>query len=184
MKIGVFCSASDNLAPIYYEQTTALGRWIGENGHSILYGGTAQGLMECIARSVKEVGGETVGILPRFMYDHGLASSYADDLVLTVDMIERKNEMMKRADVFIALPGGFGTLDEVFHVIASGQVGCHEKKVVMFNIDGFYEPIKLQMENAFNRRFTPVEYRSRFAVVDSLAAIQSELRECARNGKL
>lgn len=137
--------------------------------------------MECIARGVKEAGGETVGILPRFMYDNGLASPNADELVLTVDMIERKNELMRRADVFIALPGGFGTLDEVFHVIASGQVGVHEKRVVLFNIDGFYDPIRVQMENAFVRRFTPVEYRSRFAVADTLAGVQRELLRAVRS---
>ena len=183
MKIGVFCSASDDLDPIYYEQTEALGQWIGKNGHSILYGGTAQGLMECIARSVKSAGGETIGVLPRFMYDNGLASPNADELILTADILERKNEMLRRADVFVALPGGFGTLDEVFHVIASGQVGAHEKKVFLFSVADFYAPIKQQMENAFSRRFTPVEYRSRFAVIDSLAALQSELRACAESNR-
>ncbi len=178
MRIGVFCSASDNLADSYYEQTATLGRWIGSNGHSILYGGTAQGLMECIAKNVKEAGGDAVGILPKFMYDNGLASKTADEIILAKDLTERKNLLMNKADVFLALPGGFGTLDEVFHVVASSQIGYHNKRVILYSMNGFYEHIKLQMERAFDERFTPSEYRNKLVVVDSLSMCTLELCSC------
>jgi hypothetical protein len=182
MRIAVFCSASDNLASSYYEKTAELGRWIGKNGHSILYGGSAQGLMECIAKSVKEAGGETIGVLPLFMFDHGLASKMADQIILTKDLTERKNKIMNMADAFLALPGGFGTLDEVFHVVASAQVGYHNKKVVMYSINGFYDHIRLQMERAFDERFTPIEYRGKLVVVDSLSTCVNEL--CTKLSKI
>ena len=177
MKIGVFCSASDNLEPVYYNETERLGEWIGRNGHSIVYGGTAQGLMECLAKSVKNAGGCVIGILPQMMYDNGLASRTADQLIITADMVERKNRMMETADVFVALPGGFGTWDEIFHVVACGQIGCHLKRVILFNQNGFYDHLIAQMEQAFAERFTPNIYRKRITPVNDVFECFYELEK-------
>ena len=175
MKIGIFCSASENIAPLYFKETKKLGTWIGENHHTIVYGGTSQGLMECIARSVNESGGDTIGIMPSFMYENGLASAEANNLILTNDMTERKERMMNEADIFIALPGGFGTYDEIFHIVACGQVGYHSKKVLLFNINGFYDDLIRQSEKCFNERFTPVEYKERLIPVYTIEECICEL---------
>jgi len=175
MKIGIFCSASENIDSIYFEETQKLGTWIGRNRHTIVYGGTSQGLMECIAKSVNESGGDTIGIMPSFMYENGLASSEANNIVLTQDMTERKERMMNEADIFIALPGGFGTYDEIFHIVACGQVGYHSKKVLLFNINGFYDDLVRQSEKCFNEKFTPIEYKSRLKAVYSIDECINEL---------
>lgn len=175
MKIGIFCSASDDLDPKYYEAATRLGHWIGEHGHTIYYGGTRQGLMETVARAVKAAGGGVVGLMPQFMYDNGLASQTADKIIITHDMVERKNKMMENSDIFVALPGGFGTLDEIFHVVACAQVGYHSKRMLLYNIDGFYDHLMAQAEVAYSLKFTPTIYRERLTSVCSLGECVNEL---------
>ena len=167
MKIGIFCSSSDNIAPVYYEQTARLGEWIGRQKHSIVYGGTTQGLMECIAQNVKKAGGETIGILPLIMYENGLGSPSADRLIITKDLTERKDKMTEIADVLVALPGGFGTLDEIFHVVAGGQVGYHDKPLLLFNQNNFYQPLIQQMEQMSLERFASVGYQRRIILVNT-----------------
>ncbi|MDR1729250.1 MAG: TIGR00730 family Rossman fold protein [Prevotellaceae bacterium] len=175
LKIGIFCSSSDRIAPVYYAQTAALGKWIGAHKHTIIYGGTTNGLMERVAQSVKEWGGRTVGILPRAMFESGLASPEVDELIITEDLTERKNRIVEMADLFIALPGGFGTLDEIFHAVAGGQVGYHDKPLFLFNQNGFYNPVIQQINQIFIEQFTPVEHQKRIFVVDTIEDCIKEL---------
>ena len=175
MKIGIFCSSSDNIATVYYEQTAHLGEWIGKQKHAIVYGGTTQGLMECIAQNVKRAGGETIGVLPRTMYENGLGSPLIDRLIITKDLTERKDKMVEIADVFVALPGGFGTLDEIFHVVAGGQVGYHNKSLLLFNQNNFYQSLIQQIEQIFLERFTPIGYKGKIIVVNTTDECINEL---------
>jgi len=175
LKIGIFCSSSNSIAPAYYEQAACLGKWIGKHKHSIVYGGAAQGLMECMAQNVKESGGLTIGVLPQAMYENGLGSAVIDQLIITKDLAERKNKMMEIADVFIALPGGFGTLDEIFHIVANGQVGYHDKPLLLFNQNDFYKPLIQQMEQMSVERFTLVEHQKRIIVVNTTDECINEL---------
>ncbi len=175
--IGIFCSASDDLAPVYYEQAAKLGEWIGKNRHTIYYGGTRQGLMEATATAVNENGGTVVGVMPQFMYDNGLASKKADQIIVTHDMVERKNMMMDKSDLFIALPGGFGTLDEIFHVVACGQVGIHKKPVFLLNINHFYDHIVAQAEVAREQRFTPKQFQEGLIPVDNVDDCASKIKQ-------
>ena len=168
LKIGIFCSASDDLAPVYYEQTTLLGRWIGQQGHSIVYGGTRQGLMECVAKAVADNGGTVIGIMPQFMYDNKLASNTANKIIVTHDMVERKNRMMGEADLFIALPGGFGTWDEIFHVVACHQVGVHCKPTLLLNMQGFYDHLIAQAQEARRQKFTTPRFQQGLTAVNSI----------------
>ncbi len=181
LKIGIFCSSSDNIAPVYYAQTAALGEWIGAQKHTIIYGATTSGLMECIAQSVKASGGTAIGILPRAMYEEGLASAAADELIVTEDLTGRKNRIMEIADLFIALPGGFGTLDELFHVVAGGQVGYHDKPLLLFNQNGFYNPLIQQIEQIFIEQFTSFEHQKRIVAIDTLDACIEELLKINKN---
>ncbi|MCQ2191283.1 MAG: TIGR00730 family Rossman fold protein [Paludibacteraceae bacterium] len=175
--IGIFCSASDDLAPIYYEQAHKLGEWIGKNRHTIYYGGTHQGLMEAVASSVNANGGTVIGVMPQFMYDNGLASNCADRIIVTGDMVERKNTMMEKSDLFIALPGGFGTLDEIFHVVACGQVGIHKKPVFLLNMNNFYGHLISLAEIMREERFTPKMFQQGLIPVDNVDVCVSKIAE-------
>jgi len=183
LKIGIFCSSSNNIAPVYYEQTACLGEWIGKQKHSIVYGGTTQGLMECIAQNVKKAGGRAIGVLPQIMYESRLGSSFADQLVITKDLTERKDKIMEMADVFVALPGGFGTLDEIFYIMAAGQVGYHNKPLLLFNQNDFYQPLIRQVEQMSLERFTPINYQKRIIVVNTTDECIKQLKIFAESEK-
>ena len=129
MNVAVFCSANNDIAPDYFRAAKELGRWIGENGHTLVYGGGNSGLMECIGEEGRRV------------------SDYVDVEIPCEDLNDRKAIMMERADVFHALPGGIGTLDEVFTVAASATIGYHRKKVVLHNVKGFWDSLVLLLDD-------------------------------------
>ncbi len=109
-------------------------------------------------------------VLPQTMYEDGLGSSFASQLIITKDLTGRKNRMMEMADVFVALPGGFGTLDEIFHVVASGQVGYHDKPLILFNQNNFYQHLVRQMEQISFEHFSSVDYGRRIVVANTTEA--------------
>ena len=119
MKICVFCSANQQIDPAFFAMTEELGAWAAENGHTIVYGGVNQGLMECLGKAVKAHGGQTIGVVPMIVEKSGRLSEYVDIDIPCDNLSDRKQLMMDQADVFIALPGGIGTIDEVFTVAAT-----------------------------------------------------------------
>ena len=141
MNIAVFCSANNNIDPDYFRAAEVLGRWIGENGHTLVYGGGNSGLMECIGKAVHEAGGRTIGVIPRIMEEGRRVSDYVDVEIPCEDLSDRKAIIMERADEFYALPGGIGTIDEVFTVAAAATIGYHRKKVVLHNVKGFWDSL-------------------------------------------
>ena len=141
MKIAVFCSANSNIAPIYFERTAELGRYMALHGHELVFGGCNMGLMECIARSVSENGGHSIGVIPSKIEEHGAISKYVCDRRFVSNLSQRKDLMLELADIVVALPGGIGTLDEVFTVAAAATIGYHSKKIVLYNIDGFWNKL-------------------------------------------
>ncbi|MCF0244392.1 MAG: TIGR00730 family Rossman fold protein [Bacteroidaceae bacterium] len=141
MKIGVFCSANNNIADIYFEKTKELGRWMGENHHTLVYGGCNSGLMECVAEAVKGANGTVIGVVPTILEKHGRISDFVDVAVHTDNLSDRKDLLLAHSDVIIALPGGIGTLDEIFTVAAAHTIGYHAKKVILYNIEHFYDSL-------------------------------------------
>ncbi|ANR72133.1 TIGR00730 family Rossman fold protein [Prevotella scopos JCM 17725] len=139
MNIAVFCSANNNIDPDYFRAAEELGQWIGENGHTLVYGGGNSGLMECIGKAVHEAGGRTIGVIPRIMEEGRRMSDYVDIEIPCEDLSDRKTIMMERSDEFYALPGGIGTIDEVFTVAAAATIGYHRKKVTLLNVKGFWD---------------------------------------------
>ena len=119
MKIAVFCSANDEIDPEYFRLTTQLGEWMAREGHTLVFGGCDSGLMECVARAVKDQGGRTIGVIPSIVEQGGRRSRHLDVEIPCDDLSDRKSLLMDQADAFIALPGGIGTLDEIFTVAAS-----------------------------------------------------------------
>src|SRR5574344_99968 len=140
-RIAVFCSSHDNLPRPFAQAAEKLGHWLGSNGKTLVYGGVKKGLMEILASAVKQSGGRVMGIIPDKMLQRGLESEHVDIEFPVVDLSDRKATMLRESDIFIALPGGYGTLDEIFTVVASALVGEHQKSVVLYNVNGFWEPL-------------------------------------------
>lgn len=146
MNICVFCSAND-VAPQYVAAAEKLGRWLGREGHTLVYGGANLGLMEAVARAAHEAGATVVGVVPAILEKTGRASDHIDVRVLCDSLDDRKAIMVERSDLFIALPGGVGTLDEIFTVVAAASIGYHHKRVVLLNIDGFWDSLLAMLDD-------------------------------------
>lgn len=141
MKICIFCSANQQIDPDFFSMTEELGRWAAENGHDIVFGGVNQGLMECVAKAVREHGSRTIGVVPMIVEESGRTSDHVDVEIPCDNLSDRKQLMMDQSDVFVALPGGIGTLDELFTVAASATIGYHRKRVILYNMKGFWDSL-------------------------------------------
>ena len=175
MKICIFCSANDQIDPDFFQMTEELGRWIGENRHSIVYGGVNQGLMECVAKAVRRAGGQTIGVIPTIVEQSGRISQQVDVEILCDNLGDRKQLMQNQADVFIALPGGIGTLDEIFTIVASATIGYHAKKVILYNMKGFWDSLIALLDDMKAKGFTRKDWRTQIEVANSLEDIQQLL---------
>lgn len=174
--IGVFCSACENINPRYFEEARKLGEWIGSNGHSLVYGGAALGLMECVARSVKESGGKVIGVVPDKLEEKNKVSSLLDEIYNTTNLSDRKDKMEELSDFMIAMPGGVGTLDEIFHVIAAGSIGYHDKKIIFYNIDGFYNKLISVLEDLQKEGFLRHSPDKYYQVANNLEELKSMIK--------
>ena len=174
MKICVFCSANEQIDPEFFALTEELGKWAAENGHAIVYGGVNQGLMECVAKSTKEAGGHTIGVVPTKVEETGRTSYYVDVEIPCDNRTDRKQLMMDQSDVFIALPGGLGTLDEVFTVAASATIGYHHKPVILYNMKGFWNQLIALLNGLQTKGMIRREWQQYIKKADSLEEI-SEL---------
>jgi uncharacterized protein (TIGR00730 family) len=137
----VYCSSSDRLDPKYFAAAEALGRELVARDWGLVYGGGKTGLMGAVARGTKGAGGRVIGVIPEFMKARELAFDEADELVTVVTMRERKLLMETRADAFVALPGGFGTLEEIMEILTLRQINVVHKPCVFLNQDGFYDDL-------------------------------------------
>ena len=167
MNICVFSSSSNAIADIYFEAARNLGHLIGESGWKLIYGGANVGLMHTCAEAARESGSRTVGIIPELIHAHRLSSPNDHEQIITPNMRERKYLMRKRSNAFIALPGGFGTLEEILEVITLKQLNYHNKAVVFINTNGFYNPLFEQFEKAYNETFAKESYRSTYHVASN-----------------
>ncbi len=147
MNICIFCSANSNIPTEYFERTSELGTWIGANGHTLVFGGCNLGLMECVAKAVHDAKGMTVGVVPTIVEKGGKVSDYVDVKILCDNLSDRKDLMIERSDVIIALPGGVGTLDEIFTVLAAASIGYHNKRVILYNIGGFWDSLIAMLDD-------------------------------------
>lgn len=139
--ICVYCGAATGADAVYLDTAIALGRLLATEGIRLVYGGGGVGLMGATARACAEAGGRVTGIIPDFLIGKEQAFDHAHELIVTKDMHERKRLMFERADAFIALPGGIGTLEELVEQLTWQQLGRHSKPILLANIDGFWEPL-------------------------------------------
>ena len=171
MKICVFCSANAQLDPEFFTMTEELGLWAAKNGHSIVYGGANLGLMKCVAKATKEAGGRTIGIVPIILEKTGRLSDYVDVEIPCDNLSDRKQLMMDQSDVFIALPGGLGTLDEVFTVAASATIGYHQKMVILYNMKGFWDSLIALLDDLKAKGVIRGDWREYIKTADSIEEI-------------
>ncbi|ASP32316.1 Rossman fold protein, TIGR00730 family [Labrenzia sp. VG12] len=139
--VCVYCGSSFGSDQSHEAAATRLGQLIAEAGLRLVYGGGSVGLMGTVANAALEAGGKVTGIIPRFLEKREVMLETLEDLVITDDMHERKHLMFQRADAFIALPGGIGTLEEAVEMMTWAQLGQHRKPVVLANINGFWSPL-------------------------------------------
>jgi len=169
MNICVFCSSSNALADNYFREAEILGTLIGEHDHSLINGGANVGLMEAVTLAAKNAGALTTGIIPEMMKGKNLISNHAHEVEITNDMASRKARMRELSDAFIALPGGFGTLEEILEEITLKQLDYHRKPIVFINTGDFFKHLFLQFEQAFADHFSKPEYRKLYHITDNPA---------------
>lgn len=168
MKIGVFCSANNSIDPDFFAATEAFGKWMGENKHTVVYGGCNIGLMECIGKSTHEAGGRTIGVVPQIVERGGKKSSYIDIEMLCDNLSDRKDLINNQSDILVALPGGIGSLDEIFTVAASHTIGYHVKLVVLYNMKGFWNSLIALLDDMQARGFIRGEWKDYIKVANTL----------------
>jgi len=159
MNICVFSSSSNAIADVYVQEAIDLAKLIGQYGHCLINGGSNVGTMDVITREAKKNGAQTIGIIPEKLRDFNLASDHAHEIIVSEDMMDRKFKMREMADAFIALAGGFGTLEEILEVITLKQLGYHNKAVVFINTNNFYDDLFRQFEKSYHEKFAKENYR-------------------------
>ena len=155
MRIAVYCSAKDVIPEEYLSLGDRLGQWLGENGHTLIYGGATGGLMSRTSNAAKAAGAEVIGVIPPRIVACGRKANNCDELYRVLNMSQRKQHMRDLADVIVCLPGSYGTLDEMMDAVSSGIVGEHHKPVYVLNYKGFYKPLKQQIEQMRSLQFIP-----------------------------
>ena len=153
MNICIFCSANLNLPTEYFDRTRELGAWMGANGHTLVFGGCNLGLMECVAEAVHNAKGMTIGVVPSIVEKGGKVSEHVDVKILCDNLSDRKDLMIQRSDVIIALPGGVGTLEELLEIITWKQLGLYMKPIVVLNTQDYFSPLLRQLEQAVEQQF-------------------------------
>ena len=167
MKICVYCSSSDAVPENYITTAEKTGKLIAENGHSLIYGGASVGSMGAVARGVKAGGGRIIGVMPEKLHAHGLGFTGVDEEIITSTMRERKGIMEENADAFLALPGGIGTLEEIFEVMVLKQLGYHNRPVVFVDTGGFYTPLFNFLAGLYRENFMKEGTRQQYFLAAS-----------------
>lgn len=158
MKIAVFCGSGLGVNPIFAEEARRLGVLLVQQGHELVYGGGKTGLMGVIADSVLEAGGKVSGVMPVALIDKEVQHTGVTELFIVADMHERKAKMAELADAFIAMPGGIGTLEEIFEIWTWGQLGYHHKACGFLNVEGYYDQLLGFIGTVVDQQFMKPEY--------------------------
>lgn len=177
MKICVFCGSKTGLRPELVEEVYQFGYWMGQAGHELVYGGGRVGLMGRLADGVLAAQGRVIGIIPTFLSTEEVARNDLSVLEMVDSMDQRKRRMLEVSDAFLSLPGGLGTLDELFEMVTLQQIGLHSKPSWILNWQGFYEPLKIQIQTMQARGFVTSETQALCHFVDSFKAMQKIIVE-------
>lgn len=178
MRIAVYCSAKDAIPEEFLRLGDALGRWIGEHGHTLIYGGATGGLMSRTSDAAHQAGAHVIGVIPPRIKAAGRLATNCDYLIEVQNMSERKQRMRDEADVIVCLPGSYGTLDEMMDATSSAIVGEHKKPVYVLNYKGFYEPLQQQIRIMQDLHFIPEQQSYQPVFVDTLDELYDEIVNC------
>jgi uncharacterized protein (TIGR00730 family) len=179
VKITVYCASSENLPLPYRTAARELGALIARRGHTLVYGGGRFGLMGELSRAALAEGGKVVGIILDRFLARGVAHEGAHEMHSVTDMRSRKRGLDEAGDAYVALPGGFGTLEEILEILSFKQLGLHARPVVLINIAGYFDPLLAQFDRGMKEGFIDPECRSLYEVAKD-AASAMEMIENAR----
>ena len=174
-RIAVYCASSDEIAPKYRNAAVAMGHAMADQGIGLVFGGGSVGLMGTIADAILERGGEVIGVIPEKLQDRELGHTGCTALHVVDTMHTRKQMMMDLADAFIAMPGGYGTMEELFEVVTWAQLNYHRKPVGVLNVDGFYDALIAFVQHAVNEGFVREELRHLITVDQDPARLLEKL---------
>ncbi len=179
-RVCVYCGSSPGTDPIFAETARRLGQNLAEAGIGLVYGGGNNGLMGIVARSVLENGGHVTGIIPDFLKQKEVMLQDAQEAIVVPDMHTRKRLMFEKADAFVALPGGVGTLEELVEQLTWVQLGRHLKPVLIADIGGFWRPLLSLMAHMRDNGFIPTKLEVRYLVAEKIDDVIPMLETAAR----
>ncbi|RLB50125.1 MAG: TIGR00730 family Rossman fold protein [Deltaproteobacteria bacterium] len=172
----VFLGSSNRAAPVYFEAARAVGAALVENGLSLVYGGAKVGLMGALADAVLAAGGEARGVIPRQLFDKEVAHEGLTELHVVDSMHERKVKMYEISDAFLALPGGFGTFEELFEITTWAQLGMHQKPIGVLDVNGYYAPLRALADGAVDAGLVAAEHRQILLFGEDPASLVAQLK--------
>jgi uncharacterized protein (TIGR00730 family) len=178
--VCVYCGSSAGTEPAFGEAAGQFGKILAESGVRLVYGGGSVGLMGILANAVVAHGGKATGIIPDFLTQRERPRRIGQELIVTRDMHERKRTMFDRADAFVALPGGIGTLEELVEQLTWAQLGRHRKPILIANINGYWDPLLTLVAHMRERDFVPESLAVNFLVAERVEDILPILRQAAR----
>lgn len=172
MNITVYCGSKIPENDLFVEGAKELGTYIGKNGHTLVYGGADTGLMGVLADAVLDNGGEVIGVYPKNLEGIERKHPKLTELYMTENILERKSKMIELGDIFVALPGGPGTLEEMSEIISLVRIDQLEGRFIGLNIDGYYKNLIYQFDRMLDEKFITQEERSGIVFVDSVEELE------------
>ncbi len=177
MNIVVFGGAMAGGSPEYVKGAEELGKWIAESGHTLIYGAGKEGMMGSVSEAALSAGGRVIGIIPQFMVDKGWYNEHVTESIITDDMSDRKNKMYEMGDIFVALPGGAGTLDEIAEAVMWLSLETLNRPVILYNINGFYNNLFGIYETMVRDDFLIPEAMEYIYLVDGVKAMDEIIKK-------
>lgn len=174
--IAVFCASAEGNNPIYMETAYLLGKTLAKNNIRLVYGGASVGCMGAVANGALDFGGEVIGVLPHFLDKREIAALNLTELIMVESMHERKLKMNELSDGSISLPGGFGTLEELFEIITWGQLALHQKPTAILNVNGYYNHLNSQLQHMCKEGLLKKKYLNMLIFNDSIEELLSQLK--------
>lgn len=173
--VALYCGSRAGNKPVYLEKAIQLSQGLAEHGFGLVYGGASIGLMGQVADAMIQHGGEAVGVIPEFMLDYEIAHNQLTELHVVTSMHQRKAMMADRACAFVALPGGLGTFEEILEIATWGQLNQHQKPMMLYNVNGFYDALIMQLDRAVEDGFLPPQHRAKLIICEHEEEIYTTL---------
>jgi uncharacterized protein (TIGR00730 family) len=174
-RVTVFCGSSAGTDDIYAQQATLLGQTLAQKNIELVYGGANVGLMGAVANGALSAGGKVIGVLPQFLKTKEIAHEQLTELILVETMHERKAKMNELSDGVIALPGGFGTMEELFEMLTWSQLGLHKKPIGLLNTNGFYDAMNVLTQTMVSKGFLKESYQQMLLTSDKVDDLLAQM---------